>query len=247
MKVISFYSIKGGVGKTTAAANISFLAAQNYYRTLLVDLDPQGAASYYFKVRPHKKLNSKKFSEKNSLDKFLRGSDYENLDLLPADISFRKLDVRFDNSKKPLKQLKQILSAWKSEYDLIILDCPPNLTLLSENIFRASDLILIPTIPSTLSVRTWDMLLDFFKEHNLDCSKLKPFYSMVERRKKMHKGIIEASSRDNKKIFFESFIPYNSEVERMGITCEPVMAFAPRSSGAYAFKRLWEELRQIID
>jgi cellulose biosynthesis protein BcsQ len=244
MKVVSLYSIKGGVGKTTAAANISYLASLDYYRTLLIDLDPQGAASYYFKVRPHKKLNSRKFAGKNSVDRFIRGSDYENLDLLPADISFRKLDIRFDAGKKPLKRLKQILAPLKSDYDLVVLDCPPNLTLLSENIFQASDLIIVPTIPTTLSVRTLEILNGFFEEHELENSKIKPFFSMLERRKSLHKSTLE--EKRGSTAFFTTCIPYNSAVERMGINREPVMISSPRSAGAYAFKRLWEELREEL-
>jgi cellulose biosynthesis protein BcsQ len=246
MKTVAIYNIKGGVGKTTVAANIAYFAAQNNFRTLLCDLDPQGSVSYYFRIRPHKKFNSKKFLSAGNVEKFIRGSDFDNLDLLPADFSFRKLDIMLDSKKKSRKQLKQVLSVMRNEYDLLLLDCPPNITLLSENIFRASDIIMVPLIPTTLSVITYGMLIDFFEKNSLDITKLKPVFSMVEKRKKMHRDIIHECSDNHPGVFFNTKIPYNSNVEKMGLYREPVNCFAPRTSGARAFGHLWEELEDIL-
>ena len=186
MQTIALYSIKGGVGKTAAVVNLAYLAAQSGAATLLIDLDPQSAATFYFRIRPSKKHDqSKLIKGGRAATKKIKASDYENLDLLPADFSYRNLDISLDQQKKSTKHLKDLIKTFKSEYEYIFFDCPPNITLVSENVFNAADTILIPVIPSTLSMRTYDTLLTFFKEGNFNTKKLKPFFSMVERRKKM--------------------------------------------------------------
>jgi len=246
MKIVAVYNIKGGVGKTTTAANIGYLAAANNFSTLLCDLDPQGSVSFYFKMRSHKKFNSKKLLNSDSIAKFIRGTDFNNLDLLPSDLSLRNLDIILEGKKKSKKQLKQTLDSVKDSYDLIMLDCPPNITLFSENIFRAADIILVPVVPTTLSILTYQMLLDFFKNNDLDSGKIKPFFSMVEKRKKLHRDIITENIDSAPGIFFNNIIPYNSAVEKMGLTREPVHCFAPRTAGAKAFERLWQELSALL-
>ena len=84
MKILATYNIKGGVGKTTAAVNLAYIAALSGHTTLVWDLDPQGASSYYFRVKPKIKGGSKQLiAGKRELDGLIKGTDYENLDLLP--------------------------------------------------------------------------------------------------------------------------------------------------------------------
>jgi chromosome partitioning protein len=131
MRVISLYSIKGGVGKTTAAVNFAYLSARDGHRTLLCDLDPQASASFFFRIKPMKKQNSNiMVSGKRKASEFIRATDYENLDLLPSDISFRKLDLRFDRERHPKRQLVDTFKPFEKEYDTVFVDCPPNITLL---------------------------------------------------------------------------------------------------------------------
>lgn len=247
MKVIAIYNIKGGVGKTAAAANLGYLASACHCRALLCDLDPQGSVSFYFRVRSHKKFDSKKLFKPKALERFIRGSDFPNLDLLPSDISMRRLDLMFDDKKKSRKQLRRILAPLKKHYDLLILDCPPNITLLSENVFHAADLIFVPVVPSPLAMLSYRMLTDFFTEHKLDATRLKPFFSMVEGRKKLHRQLIEETRREHPSVFLETQIPYNTHVEKMGVHRAPVSCFAPRTAGARAFQQLWNELDAILN
>ena len=140
MIVFALYNIKGGVGKTASAVNLAYLSARDGARTLLVDLDPQSSSTFYFRIKPKVKAGSKLFLKGGkTLEKSIKGTDYENLDLLPADFSFRNIDIMFDDVSKSRKRLKQFLEPLAEEYDHIFLDCPPNLTLLSENVFHASD------------------------------------------------------------------------------------------------------------
>ena len=247
MIIIAIYNIKGGVGKTASAVNLSYLAAKDNKRTLLCDLDPQGSATYYFRIRPHKKFSSKKLLKGGTtLEKFIRATDFEYLDLLPAKMSHRKMDILLDKIPKSKKQFNSIFSRSLQEYEYLFMDCPPNITLVSENVFYAADYILIPLIPTTLSILTYQKLLKFFKSHKLSEKKLIPFFSMVERRKKMHQEIIREyiKPRGN---FLESLIPYNSEIEKMGIYRTPLVYCRPGSKAAKAYQALWLEIKSRLD
>ena len=240
MKTLAVYSIKGGVGKTAAAVNLSYLAATEGRESLLCDLDSQGSASYYFRIRPARKFNSKRFLKgSKDLERAIRGTDYDGLDLLPGSHSFRNLDLRLDALKKSKQRLAFVLKRLASEYDLIILDAPPNLTLLAENIFHAADHILVPCIPTTLAMLSYERLLTFFKSHRLDRKKLLPFFSMVEVRKRLHKKIMAAEDRRQ---FLSARIPYLADIEKMGEYRTPVAYSNPNSPAAQAYRQLWQEI-----
>jgi len=245
MKTIALYSIKGGVGKTAAAVNLSYLSSLLSQPTLICDLDPQGASSYYFRITASKKYNSDQFLKGNKkIYRNIKATDFENLDLLPSDFSYRNLDIELSEEKKPQKKLKKNLEELSEEYHYLFFDCPPNLTLLSESVFAASDLILVPLIPTTLSMRTYFQLQDFFKENKLDGSKIRPFFSMVEKQKKLHRDIILEFGQEPG--FLAQTIPCNTEVEKMGLYRAPLNAVLPNAPASKAYSNLWEELRSHL-
>ena len=246
MKTIALYSIKGGVGKTAAAVNLSYLSSLTSQPTLICDLDPQGASSYYFRITASKKYNSDQFLKGNKkIYRNIKATDFEYLDLLPSDFSYRNLDIELSEEKKPQKKLKRNLEELSEEYRYLFFDCPPNLTLLSESVFAASDLILVPLIPTTLSMRTYTQLQDFFRANKLDGSKIRPFFSMVEKQKKLHRDIVLEFK--NGPEFLTQTIPYNAEVEKMGLYRAPLNAVLPNAPASKAYRNLWEELRSHLE
>jgi cellulose biosynthesis protein BcsQ len=206
-------------------------------------MDPQGAASYYFRIAAKGKFNKKQFL-KGRLTKFICETDYSQLDLLPAHFSFRNLDLALDHERPD--QLRDIFSVLEDRYDVIIFDCPPNMTLLSENLIMASDQVLMPVIPTTLSIRALAQLYKFFEKIDADRGKLRAFFSMVERRKNMHVDTVKEYRK--KKVFFKTLIPYLADVEKMGITRSPVAVARPGSPAAVAYDRLWMEIwkRRVV-
>jgi chromosome partitioning protein len=246
MRIIGVYNIKGGVGKTATAVNLAYLAASEGIRTLVWDLDPQGAASFYFRIKPRVKGGSKKMLRgKMDLDELIKGTDYENLDLLPADFSYRNMDLLLDEAKKPAMRLLKLLRPLSYEYDLIFLDCPPSISLVSENIFQAADALLVPTIPTTLSLRTYRQLLDFVTNHNLSDLQLMPFFSMVDRRKRMHTEIMRRLPQSHPELL-STHIPYASDVERMGMFRKPLAEYAATGPAGKAYDALWDEVKKTI-
>ncbi len=244
MKIIAVYNIKGGVGKTATVVNLSYLAAKSGANTLICDLDPQGSATYYFRIKPKFKKGRKGFIKGGkSIEQNIKGTDYLNLDLLPADFSFRNLDLALDNVQGSKRRLAKIFQSLKKEYDYIFIDCPPNITIVAENVFNAADGILVPVIPTTLSIRCLQQLLTFFTKSKYDTSKLMPFFSMVESRKTMHKNTISRASRQFNH-FLRTRILYRAVIEKMGITREPVQIYSPNSIAAKTYQKLWRELHQ---
>ena len=244
MKILAVYNIKGGVGKTAAAVNLSYLAAAQGLRTLVWDLDPQAAASFYFRVKPKVKRSEKLLRGKGELDDVVKGTDFEYLDLLPSDFSYRNMDLLLGDAKKPTLQLLRLLRPMAAEYDLVVLDCPPSISLVSENIFQAADALLIPTIPTTLSLRTLQQLLDFLEGHVMN-TPVYTFYSMSDRRKRMHQEVME-SPGDPRERVLETVIPYLSAVEKMGFERTPVPVFAAQSPATEAYEALWGEVERLL-
>lgn len=243
MKIIACYSNKGGVGKTATSVNLAYAMAASGYRTLLCDLDPQGASGFYFRVKPSKKLtNTAFFKDAEKFTDAIRGSDYENLDILPANMSFRDFDVFLSQMRNSHNRLQKSLKAVKDDYDVIVLDCPPTISTLSENVFRSADAIVVPVIPTTLSERTFEQLISFFKENKLPVQKLHGFFSMVQGVKNLHLETMEAMGNKFRKRFLQTHIPFASDVERMGVHRAPVMATSPNSAAGQAYGTLSEEI-----
>ena len=244
MRILGVYNIKGGVGKTATAVNIGHRASTEGLRTLIWDLDPQAAATFYLRVKPKVKGSQKILKGKRDLEAVVKGSDYPDLDLLPSDFSYRNMDLLLGENKKPAVRLLKLLRPLSEYYDLILLDCPPSISLVSENIFRAADALLLPTIPTTLSLRPMEQLLDFMEGHRL-LTPVYAFYSMVDRRKRLHRDVI-ATPGDRRCTILDTVVPHATEVERMGLERRPVTDYAPRSPAGRAYDALWDEIRTHV-
>ena len=242
MRVVATYTIKGGVGKTSTAVNLAYQASRTGDRTLLWDLDPQGAATYLFRIRPRVKGGGKAIIRgTRALGDAIKGTDFDGLDLLPADFTYRSMDLLLDAGKKSTGRIARLLAPLASDYDTVVLDCPPSVSLVSENVLRAADTIVVPLIPATLSLRTFDQLTEFVGTMSGRHPTILAFFSMVDRRKRLHRETVARLPSERAGIL-PVVIPAASLVEQMAEHRAPVAVFAPRSQLARSYAQLWSEV-----
>jgi len=241
-RVLATYNIKGGVGKTSAAVNLAYLAAKRGARTLLWDLDPQGASTYLFRVKPKIRGGGRKLVRgRSEVARLIKATDYERLDLLPADFSYRHMDLALDSIKQPTARLARVLGPLRRDYDYIFLDCPPSISLVSESVFEAADALLVPIIPATLSSRTFEQLAALVEGG----PQVLAFFSMVEVRKSLHREVM-AKLRATHVTMLGAAIPSSDEVERMGLERKTVYEIAPNGRASLSYQALWWDVQRRL-
>jgi len=254
-RVLATYNIKGGVGKTSAAVNLAYLAAQAGHQTLLWDLDPQGASTYLFRVHPKVKGGARKLIRLRTLaGEHVKGTDHERLDLLPADFSYRHLDLALDTFKRPTRRLARVLEPLMSEYDYVFLDCPPSISLVSESVFEASDALLVPVIPATLSSRTFEQLEELAARGKIGRAggvagggiQILAFFSMVNIGSSLHRQVMSRLRKVHHLEMLGAAVPFSDDVERMGEERNPVAVYASTSAGAVAYQALWWDVQRRL-
>lgn len=241
MKTIAVYNLKGGVGKTAAAVNLAWHAARWKHRTLLWDLDPQGAASFYLGVAGEKSYKpGSLLAGKQGIGRLKVDTQWPNLQVIPSDISLRNLDVKLSESSGK-NQLKRLIEPLGERYSLCILDCPPTLSPVAESIFAAADVLLVPVIPTHLSVRAFEQVREWLKQKNYGDLKVLPFFNMVDRRRLLHVEMLGTPPRCMRG-GLQTSIPYSTHVEQMGEHQAPIGEFASGTPAARAFRHLWFEM-----
>lgn len=247
MKTIALFNIKGGVGKTTSAVNLAYLAAQSGMRTTLWDLDPQGCAGWYLGIddADKEKRAAKLIEGKLTPQELSLPTRHENLSVVPSDLSARKLDLLLAEHGTGKNYVKSLLKSLDGEHDLAVLDCAPALSNTAEQIFNAVDLLLVPLIPTPLSLRAYEQLTEFVAKKKWGGLKVVPFFTQVDRRRKIQSELIES----RKKRFpesFKSYIPYASALEQMGVQRAPITVFASSSPAGLGYWLLWAEVKKLL-
>lgn len=244
MKVVAVAGAKGGIGKTAASVNLAALSALCGYRTLLWDLDPQAAATHCYRAKAKVKGGATKLlGGRRDLGTYVRHTDFEHLDLLPADPSFRVVDTVLSTRRWPERVLRKLLRGVRGDYDVVLLDCAPGLGIVTEAVIEAADLVLAPVVPAPLAVRGFDQLAAFVGDHQPTVPVV-AFLSMVDERKVLHRQVLAQIAGDER--YSPARVPVSSSVERMGMEQVPAVLASPHNLAAQAYGSLWVDLEDRL-
>lgn len=243
MKVMALASVKGGVGKTTAAVNLAHLAAVSGRRVLLWDLDPQGAATHVLRIGRRAPGGARRLVEKRrAIAGAIVESAHPGLDVVPADFSLRHLDLDLDRLGRARRRVARSLETVAADYDLAVVDCPPGISLTVEAVLRATDVLLVPVVPTDLPRRGYEMLTSYVAaERKLRGTIMLGFVSMLDGRRPGQRKVADEIRADTEH-FLATAIPLSIAAERMIGTREPITESEPRSPAATAYRRLWDEI-----
>ena len=274
MKVISFINMKGGVGKTTSTVEIAtILASEHKKKVLLVDFDAQTNATFSFmsleeweKVKDYKTMREvlgmtagyssrdKTYNINKAIAKRVCGIDL--LDLIPShpDLAFFDLDLGRSQNREYI--LKKQLETLEEKYDFILIDCPPNLTLASQNALLTSDYVIIPITPEFYPYIGLPELQKHFErfEHLFEGCKFKILgiiLTKVRSSTNEHKRFLEGirkTAADNMSIkTFKSEIPENIEISEATSKNKPATLHRPDSKGVIKYRELTQEILDAIE
>lgn len=244
---MALFNIKGGVGKTTSAVNLAYLAAHAGVRTTLWDLDPQGCAGFYLGVDDAdlQQRASRLIEGKLDANEMRLPSAYDKLSVVPADLSIRKLDLMLEEQDAGKNYFKALLKPLAQQQDLTIIDCAPALSRSAEQVFNSVDLLLVPLIPSPLSLRAYAQLKEFTAQKKWSQLQVIPFFTQVDRRRKLQNEILDSRKKQFPEML-KTYIPYASALEQMGVHRAPIGSFAASSAPALAYAVLWSEIKRRL-
>ena len=254
-QIIAIANNKGGVGKSTTTANLSHALALKGKKVLVVDADPQSNTSKIF-VGP----DCEDFTLYNVLlgenpSKCIYPTPYENVDCLPniPKTATLEIDLYKDIASNNLLLRKQLRDMVKREYDICLIDCPPNLGLFVMQALICSDCVIVPIeCGSRFSIEGLDAALNHIeavqKTLNTDLYFLRLLVNKVDMRSAMDKTAVAGIRKQfGEQMVFETTIPRNDEFKKAEDNYKTIIRNAPQSSGAKKYRSLAEEFLTIID
>ena len=245
-RIISISNHKGGVGKTTSVVNIGAGLALKGRKILLIDLDPQANLTISYGIPE---------SGKNIYDAFTNGSDLEpvhikeNIDMIPASADLAAADIELNSDSNNKKNISNVIEPLRSNYDYIIIDCPPSLGLLTLNAFSASDEVIIPIQPHFLAVKGLAKIIEVVNKIKASYNKKVEisgvFVTMFDKRKILHKDVLDTIIMYFDDRVFQTKVRTNIALAEAPATGKDIFDYDSRSNGAFDYARIAMEIIEM--
>ncbi|CRH91139.1 putative chromosome partitioning protein [Chlamydia trachomatis] len=253
MKVISITNQKGGVGKTTSAINISFYLAKMGYKVLIVDFDPQGNATSGLGVDKNSlgSTMSDVISGSVALKDVILETEFHKLKLAPSTPILANTEIELANVGGRFSRLREALKTVSDEFDYVILDCPPSLSLLTVNSFIASDFLILPVQAEFYAMEGLGQLLESMKlvkkgmNPNIELLGVLP--TMVDSRTTLSGQVYEEIKRFFPGKVFSTPVPRNIRLAEAPSHGVPIGVYDRFSKGARAYKSITKEIVKRIE
>jgi chromosome partitioning protein len=252
MIIIAIANQKGGVGKTTTAINLAAGMAMRGRRTLLIDLDPQANSSItYLDVRAQPRSMYDVLANGSSpLSEVIQPTRVPGLEVAPSRINLAKLESQLVGEFDAHFRLKDRLAAVRERYDVVVIDTPPALGLITVNALVAATHLLVPVQSSYFALEGTDDLLETVDKirarPNPDLKLLGAVITLHDRRTTLSRDVHKAITDVFGDRLFRTTITKSIRLEESPAHKEPIFTFAPQSSGAYEYYRLCEEVIERV-
>jgi len=242
-RVIAIANLKGGVGRTNVCINLSMFLSALGKRVLLVDLSPQGDASFCLGIKSSSNFIGDVLLQKIKPRTAIRSTSYFGFDIMP---SFSKLDEimsKLKGARKTEKRLKEALEGIQEDYDFIIIDTPSDFNALIANALIAADEIIVPVQCEYLALRAANQFAKFIKSFsNLKNKDISALLTMYGWRSLLSRSVAKRTKKEFPGYVFNTIIPRATILAQAAELKEPILKSAPNSRAARAFRQLAEEV-----
>lgn len=251
-KVICVTNQKGGVGKTTTAVNLCYYLAKDKFRVLLIDFDPQGNATSGLGIEKTDDVINANMTNvllgSANLGDIIRPTKFKNYSLAPATPELANAEVEITSQQKRFTRLRDAIRTVEQNYDYIIIDLPPSLSLLTVNGMIASNYLLLPVQTEFYALEGVAQLLEsmklIMKQANPNLRLLGVLATMYDKRTSLSTQVYDEIKKYFKQLTFETTIPRNVRVAEAPSHGVPVGAYDKFSKGAKAYKNFTKEVEE---